>query len=115
MKVLKLPEEIYAKETLGSPTDSPGTKIKVLGICWDTKEDTLEIDLQKVEQKTATERATKRSILSSLAIIYDPLGIVSPVAINDKVMFQEMCQKNLGWDDPIPEDKELQWKAWVND
>ena len=114
-KVLKLPEETYAKETLGPPTENPGTKTKVLGICWDTKDDTLEIDLQKVEQKTATERATKRSILSSLATIYDPLGIVSPVAVNAKVMFQEMCQKNLGWDDPIPEDKELQWKAWVND
>ena len=30
-------------------------------------------------------------------------------------MFQEMCQKKLSWDDPIPEDKELEWKAWVND
>ena len=59
-KVPKLPEYTYAKETLGSPTEFPVTKTRVLGICWDTKEDTLEVDLQKVEQETAVGRATKK-------------------------------------------------------
>ena len=35
--------------------------------------------------------------------------------MNAKVIFQEMCEKKLGWDDPISEDKALQWKTWVND
>lgn len=81
----------------------------MLGINWDYKGDILELDLTKLEQGSVRRKPTKRGILSNLAMIFDPLGIISPVLVNAKVMFQELCQNKLGWDDPIPTDKELRW------
>ena len=104
----------YAKETLG-PTKDLGGKTKVLGIAWDSQKDELEFNLSKMVSESNKEKPTKRGILSTLASLFDPLGLISPVGITAKILFQELCKDKLGWDDPIPEDKSLMWKAWLDD
>ena len=37
------------------------------------------------------EEPTKRSIIQSLASIYDPLGLIAPVIVKMKILFQDMC------------------------
>jgi len=39
---------------------------------------------------------TKRKVLSILAAIFDPLGIISPVSVPGKVLFQEICTRKIG-------------------
>ena len=107
-------ENTYAKETLGQ-SNSTGGKCKVLGMAWDNKEDTLEFDLTRVTKDANTERPTKRGILSTLATLFDPQGIISPISITAKVLFQELCIDKLGWDDPIPDNKVTMWNAWLED
>jgi len=106
-------ESTYAKETLGQ--SNTGGKCKVLGIAWDNKEDTLEFDLTKATKDANTNKPTKRGILSTLATIFDPLGLISPISITSKVLFQELCIDKLGWDDPIPDNKVTVWNAWLED
>ena len=104
-----------AQETLGAPSTTKGRN-KVLGIPWDNEKDTLEFDLEKVGKEIGrTSLTTKRGILSTLASLFDPHGLVSPVAVSAKILFQELCLGELGWDDPLPEDKRLRWENWLKD
>ena len=46
---------------------------------------------------------TKRNILRLAALIYDPLGLISPITTRVKTMFQILCKDTLEWDDEIPD------------
>ena len=32
---------------------------------------------------------------------YDPLGVVSPCTVQFKVLFQQLCEAKLDWDEPM--------------
>ena len=106
-------ENSYAKETLGIPTEK-GKNTKILGIPWNVERDEMEIDLTKVAQHL-NENPTKRGILGTLASVFDPLGLVSPVTVSAKMIFQEVCIEKCGWDDSLPEEKCMKLKKWIED
>ncbi|XP_037942998.1 uncharacterized protein LOC119675852 [Teleopsis dalmanni] len=72
--------------------------VKTLGLSWQPKRDkfSIRIDL------TPSKRITKRSITSSLAKIFDPLGILGPVLVTAKILIQDLWQLNLSWDEAVP-------------
>lgn len=83
--------------------------VKVLGLNWNTKTDTLSLSLAKlIKQTNSTEKVSKRSVLSLSSKLYDPLGFVEPVTVKAKIMMQELWKHNLKWDQELPESsKEL--------
>ena len=107
-------ELTYAKETLQN-SEVLGGKTKVLGIIWDNDKDNLEFDLTKLGKNVESQRPSKRGILSTLAMLFDPLGLISPTGICVKIIFQELCVEKLDWDDPLPEEKVARWEAWLRD
>ena len=110
-----LEDQSFAKETLGT-IGNMSEKTKVLGITWDYNKDIWEFPLDiKGGEIDKSVQATKRGILSSLASLFDPLGLVSPIAVSAKILFQELCLEKLGWDDPLPIDKANRWEAWLRD
>ena len=70
---------------------------KILGLLWDKKEDSVAIEIPSNKAKH-----TKREILSKLASIYHPLGLISPVHLRGKVVYRELCESKLPWDKIIP-------------
>ena len=38
------------------------------------------------------------------SFVYDPLGLVAPVVLTVKKLFQDLCKKKIGWDDPISDE-----------
>ncbi|TNN13573.1 Gag-Pol polyprotein, partial [Schistosoma japonicum] len=58
---------------------------------------------------------TRRSILSSIASLYDPLGLLAPVILPAKQLLQRLCKSGLGWDVEIPEDERTRWFEVLND
>ena len=59
--------------------------------------------------------ATRRGILSVVSSVYDPLGFAAPFTLSAKALFQDLCHKNLGWDNPIS-DKDLnRWRNWLDE
>ncbi|XP_043063195.1 uncharacterized protein LOC122319664 [Drosophila yakuba] len=92
-----------------SAADSP---VKVLGIQWNPGKDVLYLNLKGCD---ATISPTKRELLSQLSRIYDPLGLVAPVTVLLKLIFQESWTSVLQWDDPIPESLRTRWRALVED
>ena len=58
---------------------------------------------------------TKRSILSISARIYDPLGLLSPITIQMKMLFQIICQDKTSWDTILEEKLQNLWLKLLND
>lgn len=54
---------------------------------------------------------TKRKILSKIAKIYDPKGLIGPVIVSTKLAMQSLWQREVGWDesDPI-----AIYAKWIN-
>lgn len=47
--------------------------------------------------------------------MFDPLGIISPVIVCIKMLFQELCRDNVGWDDKLEKKSEKKWRDWITD
>ena len=51
-----------------------------------------------------------RSIIQSLASIYDPLGLIAPVIVKMKILFQDICVNRFTWDEELPLEFCSRWK-----
>ena len=61
------------------------------------------------------EANTKRSILSEVSSIHDPLGCLSPAVIPVRYLLQQIWISGTDWDEPVhPEPIEI-WQKWVDD
>lgn len=73
--------------------------VHTLGLIWDPSRDTLRYEINVKLQK---EWFTKRNVLSTIASIYDPLGLLGPVIASYKIFMQQLWHYNLNWDDRLP-------------
>ena len=80
---------------------------RVLGIQWNTSNDTLCIEPTLPEKP-----ATRRGILSSLSSLYDPLGFLSPCTLVAKNLLKKLCTDKYDWDDPVPDEILSEWIRW---
>ena len=106
-------EETYAKSKLEPQGGTKGEK--VLGLAWDCENDTLHFNFQHIADKAKGLEATKRNVLSLLASLFDPLGMVSPVTVGMKVLFQEICNSKFDWDEVLTGEIKRKWDKWVQD
>ena len=96
--------ETYAKQQVGTGSD----ETKLLRLAWDKKDDTLAISFPEMP-----ERVTKRTVLSGLASVYDPLGIVSPVLLTGKILYRDICDEGLSWDEEITGQLKQRWQKFI--
>ena len=82
----------------------------VLGVRWNYESDEIVVDLSAIVDEIVVP--TKRIVLRIIARIYDPLGLCSPVVLRGKMIFQEFCRRDLGWDGNAPDDLAIEWFAW---
>ncbi|XP_067946371.1 uncharacterized protein [Watersipora subatra] len=83
---------------------------RALGIQWCVENDQFQFKIALKSQPV-----TRRGILSTIASVFDPLGLISPFILKGKQILQEMCKENLEWDDPLPEHLQNQWQCWMHD
>ena len=81
---------------------------RVLGIRWNIKRDVFEFKVN-----IPPHSLTRRGILSTLSSLFDPLGFVSPIILNPKILLQNLCKQGLSWDDDISDTEAVQWQAWL--
>lgn len=58
---------------------------------------------------------TKRSVLSAIAHIYDPMGWIAPVVFYAKSFIQLLWTKGVDWDDQLPSDLIPQWNKFIKE
>ncbi|CAH2109256.1 unnamed protein product [Euphydryas editha] len=78
---------------------------KALGLGWDPQNDHFIF-----ESKLLTKsKLTKRSLLSEISKIFDPLGWLSPLTTKLKILFQDVWRANLEWDALVPQHIYEEW------
>ncbi len=99
-------------QVLGSNPDGD----KVLGVTWNNIMDILIFLLDRmVNWQPPMAQTMKRDLLSSIAKIYDPMGLISPVVLTMKVLFQETCKAELDRDMPFTLELNNRLEKWRAD
>ncbi|XP_071576232.1 uncharacterized protein [Temnothorax nylanderi] len=79
--------------------DKDGTT-KTLGVKWNPTEDVFQYEINV----DSSRGYTKRTMLSAIASIFDPLGLLAPVVLTAKIMIQNLWKLKVGWDESLPSD-----------
>ena len=108
---VKAPESNEVHEQLKEMTVEANYNTKILGISWNKSTDTLELDFTPCIKEY--DVLTKRKMISTINSLYDVLGWVAPITITGKLIFSDVCNKKLTWDEPVPRDVEKRWKDWM--
>ena len=87
---------------------------KVLGLLWDKNIDSINFDFNEIQSKF-TENPTKRSLSHSIASIYDPLGLITPVVVKMKILFQDVCIEKFDWDDLLSPELKHRWYQIISE
>ena len=98
--LVTLQKKILQATSNVSITELP-SKVRVLGLEWNKNTDCLICNWQDVHGYLQNLPPTKRSVLRFAAKIFDPLGILSPFTICQKMMFQSFCLNRKAWDEPL--------------
>ncbi|XP_072757728.1 uncharacterized protein [Anoplolepis gracilipes] len=85
--------------------------VAILGLHWKPASDCFYFLLDRL----STTIITKRTILSTIAKFFDPLGLLSPVIIKAKVLIQNLWVNKLEWDEPLPAPIANKWIAFVEE
>ena len=107
-------DESYAKTVLSTQQSGP-KRDKILGLSWDCESDTIHFNFERTAEKAKEGELTKRSVLSVISGLFDPLGIFSPMSVSMKILFQELCVDKVGWDEPINDEYKVRWNKWVDE
>lgn len=73
--------------------------------------DTLIFDLTTIHQKPTELLPTKRNIVGIATQLYDSLGYITPLTVQFKIFFQELCKERLEWDEVLIGSLLEKWKA----
>ncbi|XP_044749666.1 uncharacterized protein LOC123310262 [Coccinella septempunctata] len=52
---------------------------------------------------------TKRTVLSQMARIFEPLGWLAPITFYAKIFFRQLCLLHLEWDQPLSNESQPSW------
>ncbi|XP_061722994.1 uncharacterized protein LOC133529314 [Cydia pomonella] len=81
--------------------------MKTLGLGWNPSSDTFLLSWEL--QNDTASNLTKRTLLSEISRLYDPLGWYSPVTVTAKLIFQRVWTSNISWDQILPHQIQEDW------
>ena len=94
--------------TTASHEFEAAANVKTLGICWEPPNDVFRFTIAIPDVRPYT----KRTVLSTIAQLYDPLGLLSPIIVQAKILLQELWANKLGWDDELPRQLCDKWEEF---
>jgi Pao retrotransposon peptidase/Family of unknown function (DUF5641)/Putative peptidase (DUF1758)/Integrase core domain/Integrase zinc binding domain len=105
-KILEnIDESLKEKQVLINQEDT----IKTLGMRWIPFEDSFIFIIEESEELKVH---TKRTVLSDIAKLFDPIGLLGPVVVRAKIFMQHLWIKKLDWDQLLPENEQIAWKNY---
>ena len=82
---------------------------KTLGIEWNTVMDHSRLTIAKLPP---LDNVTKRVLISDVGKTFDVLGWFSPCMIKMKILFQQLWEMKVDWDDTVPDAIREAWLRW---
>ena len=84
---------------------------KALGTCWDVTTDSFNYVNRPLVD--VVSNVTRRSILKQVSSMYDPLGLITPIVLKGRMIFQAVVGLKLQWDEPVPGPLSDKWLSWL--
>lgn len=113
----EIPEtDLAVVKTEGVQLD-PDPAVRTLGLVWHPGADVLKFRF-KIPELSAAEVLSKRRVLSIIATLFDPLGLIGPVITTAKIFMQQLWRlkdekgKKLDWDHPLPLTVDAEWRSF---
>ena len=100
-----------------------GKSINVAGMKWFSKDDYLQLDIgdlnfakrckgkHMVPEYNIPEKLTRRQCVSKVAEVFDLTGMLTPITASMKLDLHTLIQRQLKWDDTIPDDLRPLWNS----
>ena len=85
--------------------------VKILGMQCSMIHDSFSFDGFSI-QSPLELIVTKRAVLSCMARVFDPLGLISPFTMLVKILFQDVWRLGTGWDEILPDELLLRFQKW---
>ncbi|XP_071576344.1 uncharacterized protein [Temnothorax nylanderi] len=82
-------------------TINEGRSSSILGIHWNQAQDRFYLSYKPLEAQAVV---SKRTILSEISSLFDPLGLLGPIIVLTKLIMQDLWQSDIHWDESIPPD-----------
>lgn len=98
---------IINREFADDPEAIPETKF--LGVKWNLVDDQLCIR----SGAAGLEPPTKKTVLTTIASVYDPLGIASPALLPARIFYQKILEKE--WDEVLDAENQQEWMELAKD
>ncbi|XP_059051883.1 uncharacterized protein LOC131846565 [Achroia grisella] len=86
----------------------PNNDVGILGVKWNPLHDSLTFRTGH----QLPDVLTKRSLLSNIMKVYDPLGLLMPIIISGRILFQKLWRAGIDWDTPIPHKFIVECEDW---
>ncbi|GFU51208.1 uncharacterized protein TNCV_505821 [Trichonephila clavipes] len=93
---------------------SCSTETKTLGLLWKPHPDSFAFKISPMTSNCDNLIVTKKSVISSIARIFDPLALIGPVLTRAKILLQSLWQLKLDWNDPLPLNLVSYWKSFID-
>ena len=85
--------------------------VKTLGVRWMPARDSFGFTAKTSDLFI---RCTKRTVLSNIARLYDPLGWLTPVVLVAKIIMQDLWILKIDWDSQLPEEIRKRWQDYCS-
>ena len=98
-------DDLFCNELSDAPS------VKCLGILWHPDKDLLQFfhETEETDQKGWT----MRQISSRTSRLFDPLGLMSPLLLEGKLLMQSLWRLGLSWDDEVPAEVAEKYNKWL--
>ena len=102
--------EIASEHKVEVKEIAPDSTSRALGVCWSVSGDHFFYVYRQASDDGVS--ITRRSILRQVCTLYDPLGLIAPIIMKGRMLFQEVTRLKLQWDEVVPDDIAVQWRSW---
>lgn len=106
---------------LNNNDNTTNATVKTLGLYWQPNSDAFTFSINFA----INPAMTKRSVLSTIARLFDPLGFLSPVTVAAKIILKEIWTMKvqredsqitaLDWDEALPRSVGITWQHFVSE
>lgn len=114
--ISRLPHD---EKILERPIEQFEPSTKVLGMWWDTRDDVLRyrINEDRIGRGllNGVEVPTKREVLRTVMMTFDPLGLLGFFTLKGKLVVKAIWRTQVEWDDMIQKDEMQLWLDWIDD
>ncbi|GFX17867.1 integrase catalytic domain-containing protein [Trichonephila clavipes] len=93
---------------------SSSTETKILGLLWKSHPDSFTFKISPMTSNCDNLIVTKKSVISTIARIFDPLGLIGPVITRAIILLQSLWQLKLDWNDPLPSNLVSYCKSFID-